>query len=312
MFKLTPNMVHALKGARYIKSDTDRKILLEESGEEKFTGWAVFGMDGRTRAAMHKRGYMHGHYYLTPEGVEIMRTVRDDVPAQEEKVENDPAPVSLGWHVYANGAWSIVEYDGYAPVNVMIDGQYFPVKYRHIAAECNTVECTLNPNEKEDRMVTAPLATSVVKVGALIGVVTGDVAENGTLFEFTVSGGEYPRMWTAVVGPWTYISRAEIPAPVVERPKFALVDYRDNMGEEHIHCPGCADIKRAVNRGDVEHTSVYSGEFESVTDFGIHTWGDIASDNHEDGSPEWLEYVMELTDGMRWHACTRGIAIPRT
>lgn len=87
MGKLTSNMVDALKSARFIKSDADRKIIAEDGSFESFTGWAILGMDGRTRTAMHKRGYMHGHYYLTQEGVEIMRTVRDDVPAKEEKAE---------------------------------------------------------------------------------------------------------------------------------------------------------------------------------------------------------------------------------
>ncbi|XMN06975.1 hypothetical protein ACK8N7_13440 [Streptomyces griseobrunneus] len=48
---------------------------------------------------------------------------------------------SLLWHVYADGEWLATEYDGYAPVNVMVGERMVPVVYRHLPGDCYRDEC---------------------------------------------------------------------------------------------------------------------------------------------------------------------------
>jgi len=218
----------------------------------------------------------------------------------------DSTPES-DWHIFTGKEWLSIRYAG-MPVNHWDGTTWYPVVYRHRVEECNSASCDFHPGS----VVTAPLATSVIKIGALIGVVTGRTAENGTLFEFTVSGGEYPEMWTAIVGPWAYVAKAEVPAPVVEREKFRITEYRDCMGEEQVHRTGCADIERARRMGRVLNGAecIYNHEIESILEFGIDYWGDIATDTTEDGSPEWEAECISLAEGMHWHNCTRGMNIP--
>lgn len=143
-----------------------------------------------------------------------------DIPEIPETVENN----SVEWHVSVNGEWLSVQYDGYAPVNVECpDGRTRAVQYRHLATTCLKADkgdatCPLHPAyvppvaETPAVELPAPVATSIVKVGTFIGVVTGETcqdAEHGTLFAFTVSGGEFPLMWTAVKGAWSYVMEAQ-------------------------------------------------------------------------------------------------------
>ncbi|MYR95482.1 MULTISPECIES: hypothetical protein [unclassified Streptomyces] len=45
------------------------------------------------------------------------------------------------WHVYADGEWLATEYDGWAPVNVMVGERMVPVVYRHLSGDCCRDEC---------------------------------------------------------------------------------------------------------------------------------------------------------------------------
>ncbi|MGV9693405.1 hypothetical protein ACWDUX_30355 [Streptomyces sp. NPDC003444] len=53
-------------------------------------------------------------------------------------MQRNPIPL---WHVYANGEWLAVEYDGYAPVNVLVNNVYRSVECRHMAADCVRNAC---------------------------------------------------------------------------------------------------------------------------------------------------------------------------
>jgi len=383
MSKLTEHMIAALESAVYRAYDAGRI-----DGEHVRTGWQILGkIPAATRKAMHTRGLMCGHYYLTQEGVKARESVMPSESVQKVSAPEsvDGVPVSVmarnnqtgevieyayvpngdskrvqefgndaksvphfsnvhtvahlmdaatrraegvarivekvretatrkadstpesDWHIFTGKEWMSIRYAG-MPVNHWDGTTWYPVVYRHRVEECNSASCDFHPGS----VVTAPLATSVIKIGALIGVVTGRTAENGTLFEFTVSGGEYPKMWTAIVGPWAYVAKAEVPAPVVEREKFRITEYRDCMGEEQVHRTGCADIERARRMGRVLNGAecIYDHEIESILEFGIDYWGDIATDTTEDGSPEWEAECISLAEGMHWHNCTRGMNIP--
>lgn len=45
------------------------------------------------------------------------------------------------WHVMVDGEWLSVEYDGYAPVNVEVNGTFHPVTFRHMALGCERSSC---------------------------------------------------------------------------------------------------------------------------------------------------------------------------
>ncbi|MER6102430.1 hypothetical protein ABT115_08885 [Streptomyces sp. NPDC001832] len=53
-------------------------------------------------------------------------------------VRRKPIPL---WHVYVNGEWLAVEYDGYAPTNVQVGDSYCSVQYRHMAMSCARDAC---------------------------------------------------------------------------------------------------------------------------------------------------------------------------
>jgi hypothetical protein len=57
---------------------------------------------------------------------------------QAERLTSRPANE---WHVYALGAWHVIEYDGYAPDVVEIGGRVFHVQRRHIGRDCHLTVC---------------------------------------------------------------------------------------------------------------------------------------------------------------------------
>jgi hypothetical protein len=102
--KLTQNMVTAILSADYSESDAQR---------EGHTGYVIHTMDGRTRKALHNRGLMHGHYYLTQEGMNTLAELSgndvdtefpaqgENVTVQGEYVEADDAFLHMGQQEYA-------------------------------------------------------------------------------------------------------------------------------------------------------------------------------------------------------------------
>lgn len=74
--ELTPKMREALMSATYSATDAART---DDSGQS-FTGWSIHDRFGNihfaTRKALHTRGLMHGHYYLTAAGVEVMYALK--------------------------------------------------------------------------------------------------------------------------------------------------------------------------------------------------------------------------------------------
>jgi hypothetical protein len=67
--KLSPGMVDALTGAAFREHATG-------NGE---AGYVIHDMHPRTRKALHDRGLMYGHYYLTRTGVEVLATLAGNV-----------------------------------------------------------------------------------------------------------------------------------------------------------------------------------------------------------------------------------------
>lgn len=45
------------------------------------------------------------------------------------------------WHVYVDGEWLTITYDGYAPEVVEINGHLRPVTYPHMARGCTRPVC---------------------------------------------------------------------------------------------------------------------------------------------------------------------------
>jgi hypothetical protein len=67
--KLSPGMVDALTGAAFREHATG-------NGE---AGYVIHDMHPRTRKALHDRGLMYGHYYLTRTGVEVLAAIAGNV-----------------------------------------------------------------------------------------------------------------------------------------------------------------------------------------------------------------------------------------
>lgn len=61
--RLSASMVTGLESARYNEHEAKR---------EDITGYLVYELHPRTRKALHDRGLMEGHYYLTREGVNVL------------------------------------------------------------------------------------------------------------------------------------------------------------------------------------------------------------------------------------------------
>lgn len=45
------------------------------------------------------------------------------------------------WHVYVDGEWLTISYDGYAPVNAWVGDRLHPITYRHMARGCDRAVC---------------------------------------------------------------------------------------------------------------------------------------------------------------------------
>jgi hypothetical protein len=63
-------------------------------------------------------------------------------------------------------------------------------------------------------------------------------------------------------------------------------------GAQHYHTPGCRDIKREMKRFGITPEYVQEFPFASVAEILAFEYGDIASDSHEENTPEWWSEVL--------------------
>ncbi len=61
-------------------------------------------------------------------------------------------------------------------------------------------------------------------------------------------------------------------------------------GDYRIHAAECADVAREVKKSDA---GAWTVDVEDRRTLDIECWGDVASDNHEENTPEWLAYIGE-------------------
>ena len=83
--------------------------------------------------------------------------------------------------------------------------------------------------------------------------------------------------------------------PETEEPEnlFELAIVRDRRGDEKVHAAGCKDVKREAKRTGNEPYFLSAATREAVA----RDWyGDVASDNHEEGTPEWEQEVMNCME----------------
>jgi hypothetical protein len=109
------------------------------------------------------------------------------------------------------------------------------------------------------------------------------IGTNGELAQFPCAGSE------PVEAPESE-TVADAPQGV---PTVCVTQNTPGMGgAQHYHTPGCRDIKREMKRFGITPEYVQEFPFASVAEILAFEYGDIASDSHEENTPEWWSEVL--------------------
>lgn len=74
---------------------------------------------------------------------------------------------------------------------------------------------------------------------------------------------------------------------------ITIIENSELTTEMHVHATGCSDITRSEDHFSKNYvTAMTSEECDSVEQAAIYFFGEVAADNHEWGSEEWLNEVM--------------------
>lgn len=275
--KLSTGMVDALTGASFREHATG-------NGE---AGYVIHDMHPRTRKALHDRGLMYGHYYLTRTGVEVLATLAGNV-------------VDTRGYEWDGNILRVAAYvETYAQDTVTVQGGE-PNTWAPDFDAQGARECYFTSR----KCVGPVVAVFVDYVGRTEGVceghrdrVEGETYELPTVDVETAENGSESQEET----------EESMTTEAVKIETVCVVQNTPGMwGESHYHAPGCRDIEREMRRYGQKHDDAYRFAFASVADIINHEDGGRGSDNHIENTPEWWEEItLNASEEIRIMSCLR-------
>lgn len=260
--KLSAGMVDALTGAAFNESATGH-------GEG---GYVIMAdIHPRTRKALHDRGLMYGHYYLTRTGVEVLATLDGNtvdvrgyewdgnklrVAAYVETYAEDMATVEI------QGEWeeprTMVDVDGSVIPYDAFRSQEIQEAHRRIADGGCVGLCAVGTGCAHCDEQYGPEA-SQTDAESVSEFVPMDRTGDGITSVMTV----------------------------------AVIQNSPGMsGLTHYHTPGCRDIQKEMRKFGQRPSDAFENGFDSVAEILEFEFGDIASDNEESGTAQWWAEIF--------------------
>lgn len=289
VYKLSASMVTAIEGMSYSEHEAKR---------EDHTGYRTHAdIHPRTRKALHERGIMHGHYYLTREGVNILAALAGNVvdaammsapgveiqgeePCNWEPEFNAPGAAECYFGCGRDVVAVFVDYVGRteglcATHRDRVDGQTYDVPATpQTDAESLSVD-DLTPNGRVTYAYYANNgmddATALRKAADMCGTVEKETQEETE--EMT-----------------------SIPTVNVVQAHMGM------NGMNHYHAPGCRDIEREAKRHNArKDMGVYEFPFSSVAAIIEHEYSDCNNGDAYD----MIAHANDDFDGLKIMSCLR-------
>lgn len=320
MASLTPNMVKALSAAKYNPSRVGVKY---SDSEDIHTGWNMYGTDGRTLAAMVRRGLALEDGALTPVGVKAKETIFDRTEyyarvaesqdtvmsqIQNDESETEGCVSFIGLGPTANG--EVTMFATPTRIASWIESgflhQHSPKQTPTHHSLCRCPSAPVEPVKAD--YTDADAFDSAMRNADDTGRERGFERLSSEWFE--VFEASYARMQEQNAA----IKANNTPSPLSFVGVRQGLDYM--VAIEHIHAADCRDIAREMKRYGKSETFDYP-EIYTIADILADSYGDIASDNAESDSLEWWQEICANANdnasdgyaisGMRIMPCARRI-----
>lgn len=259
--KLSTKMVEALQSA-----------VFNPNGHGQSKGaYVVYGIHPRTRKALHDRGLMHGHYYLTRTGVEALAELAGntvDMTGYEWDGDMIVATVTIqGEYVEAEDAHAHI-----AEQTAWMTQEGVCVGLCAVGTGCEHCDEQYGPGEPE--MDAESLTVD-------------DLTPNGRVtYAYYANNGMDDAMALRKAADMcgTVEKETQKEESTVEKIETVCVvqNWAGTVGVNHYHAPGCRDIQREAKRfGARDGLGMYSYSFATVADILTHEYADICEDAAE-------------------------------
>lgn len=264
--KLSQGMVDALSLAAFREHATG-------NGE---AGYVIHDMHPRTRKALHDRGLMYGHYYLTRKGIEVLATLAGNT-------------VDTRGYVWEGDKLLVAPYvETYADDVTVTDMPTAPEFDAPGAAEC-FFGCG-----------SAVVAVFVDYVGRTEGLcATHRDRVEGETYSVPATpenGSQDVQEDDSMTEEFTPMDRTG--DGITSVMTVAVIQNTPGMaGVTHYHAPGCRDIQREMRKYGQRPSDAFENGFDTVAEILEFEFGDIASDNAESNTPEWWSEIFYNATG---------------
>lgn len=292
--KLTDTMVTALLSATFNPNATGH-------GEG---GYVVHEMHGRTRKALHDRGLMTGHYYLTRKGVEALAELSGNTV--------DLSGYAWDGDKLIASPESLVIVDDYAERTTMIiDGVEMPYEpFAHMGyqeylsrtadngcvglceAEKGCEHCDTQYGRTTPETDAESLCTATVDNPDCVhceGVVMDEMDARDNVAEFWQAMKEVQEEKAVT----EFVPMDRTGDGITSVMTVMVIQNTPGMaGVTHYHAPECRDIQREMKRWGQRPSDAFENGFETVAELLEFECGDQASDHAEANTPEWWSEIF--------------------